>query len=122
MLSLRLVDISEQGIKVEPRKTCSTTGRKIIYEWTPALRLAIQQVMDTRPKLDSSYLFCTRQGDSYLKSDGSTSGFDSIWQRTMHKALSSTNLKERFTEHDPRAKVASDATSTHARELMVSVV
>lgn len=41
-----------------------------------------------------------------------------IWQRFMRKALEKTNLKERFTEHDLRAKVASDLKSEHARQLL----
>ena len=44
--------------------------------------------------------------------------FDSIWQRFMRNALIKTKLKERFTEHDLRAKVASDIESKHARRLL----
>ena len=36
----------------------------------------------------------------------------------MKKALDKTKLKERFTEHDLRAKVASDTESEHARQLL----
>lgn len=37
-----------------------------------------------------------------------SSGFDSIWQRAMRKAIEAGDLKERFTEHDIRAKTATD--------------
>jgi integrase len=47
-------------------------------------------------------------GQSYLKENGTTSGFDSIWQRTMAKALKETKLVERFTDHDLRVIVGSD--------------
>ena len=47
-----------------------------------------------------------------------TSGFDSIWQRMIRKALKETELTERFTEHDLRAKVASDTDLSHAQGLM----
>lgn len=36
----------------------------------------------------------------------------------MKKALSDTNLIERFTEHDLRAKVASDTNIEHAQQLL----
>ena len=34
-----------------------------------------------------------------------------MWQRFMDRVLAETKVKERFTEHDLRAKVASDAAS-----------
>ena len=36
----------------------------------------------------------------------------------MNKALKETKLIERFTEHDLRAKVASDIEVTHAQQLL----
>jgi integrase len=36
----------------------------------------------------------------------------------MAKVLSQTKVTERFTEHDLRAKVASDTDSEHARQLL----
>ena len=36
----------------------------------------------------------------------------------MYKVLSRTSVKERFTEHDLRAKVASDTDVEHARQLL----
>ena len=42
-----------------------------------------------------------------------------MWQRFMDRVLSETKVTERFTEHDLRAKCASDATSLeHARALL----
>lgn len=53
-----------------------------------------------------------------MKEDKIANGFDSIWRRFMDKALKETKLTERFTEHDLRAKVASDLESEHARQLL----
>jgi integrase len=39
------------------------------------------------------------------------SGFQSVWYRSMQKALKLTSLQESFTEHDLRAKVSSDIDS-----------
>jgi len=42
-----------------------------------------------------------------------------MWQRFMERVLKETKVKERFTEHDLRAKCASDAeTLEHARALL----
>lgn len=62
--------------------------------------------------------FHTNRGQPYIKENATADGFDSIWQRFMKKALEKTALKERFTEHDLRAKVASDTESEHARQLL----
>lgn len=47
------------------------------------------------------------------------SGWKSMWQRFMERVIEETKVKEHFTEHDLRAKVASDAgTLEHARSLL----
>lgn len=63
-------------------------------------------------------LFHTNNGQPYIKEDGTANGFDSIWRRFINKALEKTKLQERFTEHDLRAKVASDTEAEHARQLL----
>ena len=52
------------------------------------------------------------------KEDGTANGFDSIWRRFINKALRETKLEDRFTEHDLRAKVASDIELEHAKLLL----
>ena len=72
-----------------------------------------------RPDI-TAHLFCTTRGEDkgkpYIKPDGDTSGFDSIWKRRMAKALKETQLSERFTEHDLRAKVSSDIDTDEAAQ------
>ena len=49
-------------------------------------------------------------------------GWDSLWQGFMTRVLEETKVKERFTKHDLRAKVASDAdTLERARALMAHI-
>ncbi len=86
-----------------------------MYEWTPALREVISAIRSHRKKIGALYLFSTRSGQPYIQEDGKTSGFDSIWQRFMAKVVASGT--PRFTEHDLRAKVASDTTLKRAQEL-----
>lgn len=61
----------------------------------------------------SPWLFHTRTGGTYYVAERMkpASGFQSVWQRSMNKALKLTALEESFTEHDLRAKVSSDIDS-----------
>ncbi len=119
LLGLRMADIREDGIHVAPRKTAKTTGKRLIIEWSQSLRAAVEAALAARPKDIAPWLFCTRLGESYVKADGTANGWDSLWQRFMTKVLANTKVKERFTEHDLRAKCASDAPSLErARQLL----
>lgn len=112
LLKMKVSDIQDDGIYVATSK--SKGKKKLIFSWTQALREAIDQALSARPVDISPYLFCTRSGASYLKDDGTTSGFDSAWQRFMKKALLETELKEKFKEHDLRGKTGSDSESDEA--------
>jgi len=110
MLSLRRSDIKEDGIHVTPRKTQASSGKKIVVVWDEAgeLRQVLSDIQTIRP-MPSVYLFCNRWGQSYIKSDGSANGFQSIWQRWMRKASNETALQEKFQERWLRTKVGSDS-------------
>jgi integrase len=108
ILSLRIVDLKEDGIHVQPRKTAKTTGKRLVISWTEALHQAVEEAKTIRPQDIAPWLFCTRKGEPYIKADGSANAFDSLWQRFMGKALKDTELRERFQERDLRAKTASD--------------
>jgi integrase len=118
MLSLTMSDMKEDGIYVTPRKTENSTAKKIVFEWTTELRAAVAAVIAVRPVL-SPYLFCNRDGESYLDANNNTRGFNSIWQRFIKRVLSETKVTEQFNEHDLRAKVGSDETSAQkAQEIL----
>ena len=118
LLSLKVSDLQDDGIHITPRKTAHSTGKKMIIEWSDDLKFAINQVMKLRKKILSLWLFHTNRGQPYIKDNGTANGFDSIWQRFMAKALTNTSLKAKFTEHDLRAKVASDVEIGHAQALL----
>lgn len=119
LLSLQLDDLAGDGIHYQRRKTTGRGAKRKIILWTPALTAAVDAAKDLRRRLNSPYLFCTRDGEPYIKENGTTSGFDSIWQRAIVKALEKEVIKERFTEHDLRAKTGSDvATVEHAQVLL----
>jgi integrase len=118
LLSLKVSDLKEDGIHVTPRKTANSTGKSVIYSWTDSLRESVERIIKLRRKILSIWLFHTNKGQPYLKPNGTANGFDSIWQRFMAKALENSALKERFTEHDLRAKVASETGSEHAKKML----
>lgn len=121
LLRLKCSDLeSDDGIHVTPSKTQGSTGKRLIIEWSQELRDAIAAAKAVRPIDLSPWLFCTRKGEGYIDEvKGTASGWDSMWQRFMERILEETKVKERFTEHDLRAKCASDADSLeHARALL----
>jgi integrase len=119
LLRLRVTDLQDDGIHVTPQKTANSTGKKLIIEWTDALRQAVDEVKAARPVDIAPWLFCTKRGGCYVKDNGEASSWDSMWQRFMDRVLAETEVKERFTEHDLRAKCASDAQSLeHAQQLL----
>jgi integrase len=120
LLRLRLdAHLRDDGIHIQRHKTAGTTGKRTIYEWSPELRAAVDQAKAVRPAL-SPFLFCNRKGEGYInEADGESHGWDSMWQHFMDRVLKETKVDKRFTEHDLRAKCASDAASLeHARSLL----
>nr|VFK52901.1 MAG: hypothetical protein BECKTC1821D_GA0114238_12241 [Candidatus Kentron sp. TC] len=66
------------------------------------------------------FLFCTRDGQGYVNEEKKTAnGWASMRKRFMDRVLAETKVENRFTEHDPQGKRASDADSLkHARALL----
>lgn len=115
LLRLRPQDNRKDGLHVDTHKT----GRRLVIGWTPDLQQAFDDALAARPKHIAPWLFCNRSGECYVKENGSANGWDSLWQRFMKKLLTETKVTERFTEHDLRAKCASDAdTLEHAQALL----
>lgn len=116
LLRLTEAQLKEDGIHV----TTSKTGKPIVYEWSDELRAAIEIAKDARPVHICPWLFCNRYGQGYLnETTGDAHGWNSMWQRFMKRMLKETELKQRFTDHDLRAKVSSDADGLeHARALL----
>lgn len=119
LLRLTAANIKDDGIHIRRHKTADSTGKRTIYEWTPELRAAIEMAKQARPAL-SPFLFCNRRGKGYINEEtGECHGWDSMWGRFMDRVLKETKVIARFTEHDLRAKCASDAeTLEHARALL----
>jgi len=108
-----ILDLTNKQLKDDGiHTTHSKTGKKIIYEWTPALKAAIDLAKSARPKNRvCPYVISTREGSRYTRD-----GFKAIWQRNMRKAHENGIIAERFTFHDLRAKAASE--SSHGQALL----
>ncbi|MFC7514356.1 tyrosine-type recombinase/integrase [Herbaspirillum sp. GCM10030257] len=119
ILRLTKTDCRDDGIHVQPSKTRKSTGKRLIYEWSPELRAAIDEAVAVRPAL-SPYLFSNKFGRSLFEEEkGTTKGFDTIWHSFIERLLKESKVTQRFTEHDLRAKVGSDAESLErARQLL----
>ncbi len=111
MLLLRVEDLKDDGIHVTPKKTEHSTGKKLIFEWSPELREAIADVKAARSIDISPWLFCTGKGHCYYNAaNGKVHGFDSVWGRFMDRVVTETGVA-RFTELALRHKAATDADS-----------
>jgi integrase len=110
----------EDGIHVTRHKTAKSTGKRTIYEWSDALRMAVDKALAARPVDISPFLFCNDRGEGYMNEEtGSPPGWKSLWQRFFVRVIAETKVTQHFTEHDLRAKVASDAESLqHAMDLL----
>lgn len=117
------VQFKDDGIYTIRHKTARKVGKPTIYEWTQELRSAVQDALAARPVNIAPFLFCNKYGQGYIDEEtGEASGWDSMWQRFMERVLTETKVTESFTEHDLRAKCASDADSLeHARALLSHV-
>ena len=119
LLRLRLGEhVREDGIRVERHKTAA---KRAIYEYSqvPERMEAVNAALAVRPA-PSPFLFCNGRGEGYFNAEtGQCHGWDSMWQRFMDRVLAETKLKERFTEHDLRAKVGSDAESLERARVLL---
>lgn len=120
LLRLSMSDLKEDGIHVTPSKTAASTGKSIILTWTDELRAAVEMAKAARPMRIAPWLFCNRDGESYVSEEtGRAGGWDTLWRNFMARVLKETKVEQRFNEHDLRAKCASDAESLeHAQALM----
>ncbi|HEY1999715.1 tyrosine-type recombinase/integrase [Paraburkholderia sp.] len=120
LLRLSMSDLRDDGIHLTPNKTKKSTGKRVIIGWSEELREAIAMAKAARPVQIGPFLFCNRAGECYIdETTGRAGGWESLWRGFMARVLKETKVTERFTEHDLRAKCASDAeTLAHAQQLM----
>lgn len=111
IMRIGLEDIAEDGItysrgKLKRYDTAKKPKKKLI-PWDDELRVLVDAALSLHQR-PSATLFATREGKPYIDDDGKTAGFNSVWQRFMKRVADDTGVELRFTEHDLRAKSASD--------------
>lgn len=99
LLALRLDAITPDGLAVRHGKT----GHRLVYEWTEELREVVDRIRALRRPVTSLHLFITER----TRKPYTTKGFNSNWQRAMQAFVAAGGA--RFTEHDLRAKVVTEA-------------
>lgn len=99
LLKLKLSDIKDTGILIKTSKT----NKAGLVVMTEELRATIKKIMSLN-KVQGQTLICDKRGRPLKEGT-----FNSRWRECMNKALTSGELIERFTEHDIRAKHATDA-------------
>jgi integrase len=97
LLTLRLADLTDAGIRVTQGKT----GKAQLFQWSPALTEVVERAKKLKRRATSLYVFASRDGTPY-----SVSGFNSIWRRLKERAgLGDADVHF----HDIRAKSLTDA-------------
>ena len=99
MLTLSLDQLQTDGIVMRANKS----RKQFVIPWTDQLKRIVAWVKANN-KRQGPTLFCDRYGKAYSKD-----AFHSRWQWGMRKAMKEGGLRKRFTEHDLRAKHATDA-------------
>lgn len=94
--------LTEEGILIRPGKTRKTTGKSLLFEWSPALKEVTSKALTIRPQV-RQHIVCNRKGKPFTKN-----GFDSLWQRLMSKATNGDEGIDHFQFRDLRRKSASD--------------
>lgn len=107
LLKLDERNAKQQGLYCETGKT----GKKLLFEWNEDLTAVVARCRSLRGKIRSMVLLSNTQGQRYT-----VSGFETLWQRTMNKAMDKKILQERFRFNDLRAMAAD--LSEQASELL----
>jgi len=107
ILKMKLSDLKEEGIQVEIQKT----GSKILIEWSPTLKRAVDKAKRLKRPIRGFYLLCTRRGQKYTRD-----GFSSMFKRAVAATLEKGKITQSFSFYDIRRKAATDADQTKGRE------
>jgi integrase len=106
ILALTRDDVTDDGIQFTQGKT----GRKVLVEWSDALRAVIARARSLPPQLPGKFIVRTVHGKGFTGN-----GFRSNWQHLMQRVWPdpAERARCRFRFHDLRAKSASDTRDLH---------
>lgn len=121
LLRVTKFDIGEQGVRFVNNKNPDDF---FLVPWEPETRALVTELLNLPGAQHDTYLWETRDHECYVNADGETSGFNSMWQRRMTKALKVGENGEpgivtrRFTEHDMRKIRPSQLSAADAQDLL----
>ncbi len=106
LLNLKRDQLTAEGIYI----TQSKTGKKLLLEWTPALREAINNALTQLPApgVHSVYVICDSRGQRRRDA-----AFTTAWTRLMNKCIALGVIAEKFQARDIRGKAGSDSDGDH---------
>ncbi|WP_205407795.1 tyrosine-type recombinase/integrase [Thiohalospira halophila] len=100
LIALRWSDVTEDGLRIQPKKG----GRPLVLRITPALASALEHAKNlNRRTVPSVYILTSSHGQPYT-----SGGFGSTWRNTIKRAMRAEDIAESFTFHDLRAKSLTD--------------
>lgn len=102
ILRLKVTNFGEHGLTVKPNKTKGKTRKALLIPWSPGIRMACDLAASKVASIEG-YWLRTRGGKPYT-----SSGFRTLWDRAIKKAMADVPDLERFTFHDLRAKAGTD--------------
>ena len=134
LLTIRNKDITKTELRSQNIKTGKWIrfplweNSKAKHKVATTMQLALELIYAYYGEDESEWLFHTTRknkdtpkGSSYYNIQKSqASGFHSIWRRSMIKAIKLTDLEEKFTEHDIRAKASSDSDSLQSAQRLLA--
>ena len=100
LLSLTRSQLGPDGISIQQSKT----GQRLLIEWSPELRDAINRALAAQGAIESLYVICDTQGQRRRDA-----AFTSAWTRLQNKAIEQELITEKFQFRDIRAKAGSDS-------------
>lgn len=115
LLRVKKSDLLDEGIRFVDNKNPDNV---FILAWEPEIRSIVDRILRLPGAVRGLYLFSNRSGRPYIREDGNTSGFDSIWARYRNRAYDNGLIGVRFTEHDMRKVRPSQLSAEQAQELL----
>lgn len=108
-LALRMDDLTDEGIAYTQQKT----GKRLVVEWTPELRAAVEDARRAFRRFGRVHLFESRGTEDRPAGPYTVSGLRANFRR----ALARSGVAH-MTLHDLRRKAGSDVERAHATELL----
>lgn len=122
LLTLQWSDVRDEGVHFARKKTRS---KRKVYQWDAngVLRGIIDDIVAAhKGEAPSLFVFHTRTGDPYYqvneagRRESQPYGWDSMFKRAMARHIKNGGI--RFTDHDIRAKAASDTSLQQAQDML----